>query len=67
MSWGYLIERGHELGIPMVQEMSRLIPRENKKKQNDMQPQDWNEVIHGRIVLNLWRLLRHEVRHMARG
>ena len=62
MSWGYLIDRGNELGIPMVQEMSRLMPRENKNKQSAVLPQEWNEVIHGRIVLNLWRLLRHEVR-----
>ncbi|CAG7818999.1 unnamed protein product [Allacma fusca] len=60
MSWGYIIDRGVALGLPMISSLSRLIPRPNKTK-TDETSVEWNETINGRIVLNLWRLLRHEM------
>lgn len=55
-SWGYLRERCRHLGRNMNKELSRLI-MENEKTS------EYEEMkIKGRIVLDVWRLLRHEVK-----
>ncbi|XP_050053975.1 DNA polymerase zeta catalytic subunit isoform X2 [Aphis gossypii] len=54
-SWGYLRERCRHLGRNMNKELSRLI-MENEKTS------EYEEMkIKGRIVLDVWRLLRHEL------
>lgn len=54
-SWGYLRERCRHLGRNMNKELSRLII-ENE------QSSEYEEIkIKGRIVLDVWRLLRHEL------
>ncbi|CAL8086496.1 unnamed protein product [Orchesella dallaii] len=62
-SFGYLIQRGTQLGKDMAQELSRLVPldKKGKEKQYFRAKEEWNGTINGRIVLNLWRLLRHEI------
>ncbi|ODN05814.1 DNA polymerase zeta catalytic subunit [Orchesella cincta] len=62
-SFGYLIQRATQLGKDMTQELSRLVPPEkkDKNKQYFRTKEEWNGTINGRIVLNLWRLLRHEI------
>jgi len=55
-SWGYLRERCRHLGRNLNKELSRLII-ENE------QTSEYEEMkIKGRIVLDVWRLLRHEVK-----
>uniref|UniRef100_A0A2H8TGZ7 DNA polymerase n=1 Tax=Melanaphis sacchari TaxID=742174 RepID=A0A2H8TGZ7_9HEMI len=55
-SWGYLRDRCHHLGRNMNKELSRLITEKE-------QTSEFNEEmkIKGRIVLDVWRLLRHEL------
>lgn len=70
-SWGYLIDRGNVLGLDMLTLLSRVLPSERKRPdivqveddpgagadkeyENDIQ-------IRGRILLNVWRLIRHEI------
>lgn len=57
LSWGYLIDRASILGINYKSLLSRI--KEDKKyrdegSQNELQ-------ITGRIVLDIWRLMRHEI------
>lgn len=52
-SWGYLIERGYVLNLNLLKELSR-IPNERLRNEDELK-------ITGRIVLDFWRLLRHEI------
>lgn len=65
LSWGYLIQRGQVLGRNYDVELSRLkemkseIPKDKTVVDNIDYSDDLKLV--GRIVLNIWRLMRHEV------
>ncbi|XP_033741299.1 uncharacterized protein LOC117328070 [Pecten maximus] len=65
-SWGYLLQRASHLSIPLCSKLSR-IPGEKTGSRfsasKDEYGADHMSEIHivGRIVLNLWRLLKHEV------
>lgn len=52
-SWGYLIERGYAVGLNLPPLLSRI----HNKKMKFEKGQD----LPGRIVLDMWRLLRHEI------
>lgn len=66
LSWGYLIQRAGFLGIEVVQQLSRIQDMSGTA-QFDADKDQWgashtSEIsISGRIVLNVWRLMRHEV------
>lgn len=60
LSWGYLLERGYVLSLNLNQELSRITEVE-KRNPNKDEVQSTTLQIPGRIVINLWRLLRHEV------
>lgn len=61
LSWGYIIDRALQLGRDMTQLLSRLLPKKKTWNQ-EKKDETWNGAICGRIVLNLWKLLRHEVK-----
>ncbi|XP_064212236.1 DNA polymerase zeta catalytic subunit isoform X2 [Tribolium castaneum] len=52
-SWGYLLDRGQALGHALVTSLARV--REKHSRNED------SLRITGRILLDVWRLLRHEV------
>lgn len=58
LSWGYLIERGCILGFNLLSLLSRVPQTKLQKEQNE--PSDCINVP-GRIVLDIWRLMRHEI------
>lgn len=60
-SWGYLKDRCRNLGRNMIKELSRIIT--DNEQITDTQEENTNMEmrIRGRIVLDIWRLLRHEV------
>lgn len=73
LSWGYVLQRGTKLGIPIYEWLSR-VPAKSQQASDKIinPPEDIIEggyiveknsdiSIVGRIVLNLWRLLRVEV------
>lgn len=68
LSWGYVLQRASTLSVNLAQALSR-VPSAKKSshitKEQDEYGADHMSEIHiaGRIVLNLWRLLRHEVNH----
>uniref|UniRef100_A0A336LYV6 DNA polymerase n=1 Tax=Culicoides sonorensis TaxID=179676 RepID=A0A336LYV6_CULSO len=71
-SWGYLIDRGNVLDFDMVSLLSRILPQDYRRGNKEM-PQNFEEnpgqdreyesdiQIRGRILLNVWRLIRHEI------
>ena len=69
LSWGFLLERGTLLGLAMNNLLSR-VPSVVERTYNTedvieggyMVEKNSDIAILGRIVLNLWRLLRVEVR-----
>jgi len=65
LSWGYLFQRAYTLQINLFPLVSR-IPNARVDKQhteNDSAASNFTEEIKltGRIMLNIWRLMRHEV------
>lgn len=64
-SWGYLIQRGYTLGLNLLADLSRVkIQKTGKPSPNlsgEMLEKDYNLRLPGRIVLNVWRIMRHEV------
>lgn len=66
-SWGYLLERGVALGAQVVARLSR-VPEGTRGshhlEEEDEYGADHTSQIHlaGRVVLNVWRLMRAEVR-----
>lgn len=71
LSWGYLIQRGCFLGMNYSQQLSRVreFPKPNEPNERPAQEDDEysNELkLPGRIILNLWRLMRHEVGKILR-
>ncbi|KAK2182752.1 hypothetical protein NP493_337g00018 [Ridgeia piscesae] len=66
LSWGYILKRASKLDIKLCPRLSRLPEgeRENTHSvEKDEYGADHMSEIHiaGRITLNLWRILRHEV------
>ncbi|XP_052087606.1 uncharacterized protein LOC127724637 isoform X3 [Mytilus californianus] len=65
-SWGYLLQRAAQVGIDLCSQISR-IPEEKRAShfsaEKDEYGADNMSEIHivGRIVINLWRIMRHEV------
>lgn len=64
-SWGYLLERGAAMGMEIVSSLSR-VPEgttSHYEEEHDEYGADHTSQIHitGRIVLNVWRLMRVEV------
>lgn len=67
-SWGYVLQRACVLGINMLPQIGRTVVEEKEIPLTDSQ-EDSDDVpkfirqlrVPGRIVLNVWRLLRHEV------
>lgn len=62
-SWGYLRDRCHHLGRNMNKELSRLITENEQTSEYNEEIRNSELRIKGRIVLDVWRLLRHEVKH----
>ncbi|XP_028858187.1 DNA polymerase zeta catalytic subunit isoform X2 [Denticeps clupeoides] len=64
-SWGYLLQRASTLGVDLCQELSR-VPGDSKENrfaaERDEYGADTMTEIHivGRIVLNLWRVMKTE-------
>nr|XP_022909992.1 DNA polymerase zeta catalytic subunit [Onthophagus taurus] len=56
LSWGYLIDRGYVLGLNLTISLSRT-PDIARRKRGD----DEELTITGRILIDFWRLLRHEI------
>lgn len=68
LSWGYLIERSAALNINICQLLSRVVEHENERLPVRDDPESdigfgmlVNMSISGRIVLNVWRIMRSEV------
>uniref|UniRef100_A0A1B6DGY7 DNA polymerase n=4 Tax=Clastoptera arizonana TaxID=38151 RepID=A0A1B6DGY7_9HEMI len=70
LSWGYLLQRAYVLSINLKVELSRVLkgPSHFKELGNYSQnSEEANEELNltGRIILNVWRFLRHEVALMS--
>uniref|UniRef100_A0A1Q3FV46 DNA polymerase zeta catalytic subunit n=3 Tax=Culex TaxID=53527 RepID=A0A1Q3FV46_CULTA len=67
-SWGYLIQRGYALEMNLMKMLSR-VPTAEKVHVSEDEEQDLLEMheysaglkIPGRILLDIWRLMRHEI------
>ncbi|XP_055088091.1 DNA polymerase zeta catalytic subunit isoform X2 [Periophthalmus magnuspinnatus] len=65
-SWGYLLQRSSALGVDLCQQLSR-VPGDSKDNrfaaERDEYGADTMTEIHivGRVMLNLWRIMKHEV------
>ncbi|XP_017786334.1 PREDICTED: DNA polymerase zeta catalytic subunit [Nicrophorus vespilloides] len=59
-SWGYLIDRGYTLGINYLTQLSRIV-EDSKMKQSDHEDHHSELKVTGRIVLDFWRLMKHEI------
>ncbi|XP_048007668.1 DNA polymerase zeta catalytic subunit isoform X2 [Leguminivora glycinivorella] len=59
-SWGYLMERAQILGLEVVKEISRITEK-NRQKRWRSEENDFEGRIIGRVMFNVWRLLRHEL------
>uniref|UniRef100_A0A023F1I9 DNA polymerase n=1 Tax=Triatoma infestans TaxID=30076 RepID=A0A023F1I9_TRIIF len=62
LSWSYLIHRGHLLGINLYSLLGRIkdfsdVHLEMKLKLNE----EFQLKVAGRIILNVWRIMRHEM------
>lgn len=62
LSWGYLLQRAYVLSINLVSELARVrVLTRFEDDQKEPKEDDSELQLAGRIVLNLWRFLRHEV------
>lgn len=61
-SWGYLRDRCRHLGRNMIKELSRLTTENEQSSEYNEENTNSELKIKGRIVLDVWRLLRHEVK-----
>ncbi|KAL1457720.1 hypothetical protein WDU94_007916 [Cyamophila willieti] len=59
LSWGYLLERGYILELNLNTELSRIVEVEKRNSSRD-EVKSVQLQVPGRIIINLWRLLRHE-------
>jgi len=69
LSWGYLIDRANTLGVNLRSELGRVVTSEKSKqpKKPGRDPDDDDQFfgglrLTGRIVIDVWRLMRSEVR-----
>lgn len=63
MSWGYLFQRSFKLDMNLSLKISRLL-KDNEKQFTISQLSQENNMkikVIGRILLNVWRLMRHEI------
>ncbi|XP_058174189.1 DNA polymerase zeta catalytic subunit [Anopheles ziemanni] len=68
VSWGYIIERGYALEMNLMKMLSR-VPTVEKVHVSEEEQQELLEMhdysaglkIAGRILLDIWRLMRHEI------
>ena len=66
LSWGYILQRASALSYNLTQDISR-VPSFKQSSHHTAERDEWGADHHseihiaGRIVLNLWRILRHEV------
>lgn len=60
LSWGYLIQRGYVLGINLLTQLSR-IPSQKPMKTDDQSDPTSELILSGRIIIDMWRLMRHEI------
>ncbi|XP_046849330.1 uncharacterized protein LOC124442867 isoform X2 [Xenia sp. Carnegie-2017] len=66
LSWGYLIQRATTLGIDIASQLSRVQDTSGTAR-FDAEIDKWGAnhtseiTITGRIILNVWRLMKHEV------
>lgn len=64
LSWGYLLQRAYVLSINLVSELARVrVLTRFEDDQKEPKEDDSELQLAGRIVLNLWRFLRHEVKN----
>lgn len=59
-SWGYLFGRAQALGLEIVKEVSRITEKYRQKRWRGEET-DYEARLIGRIMLNVWRLFRHEM------
>lgn len=61
-SWGYLVERGAQLGYHLLDELSRVITTSESIKRNQWGYQKASVYrVTGRHMLNIWRLMKSEL------
>ena len=65
LSWGYLLQRGKNLQMDLATMLSRIPSRNNKiqfELEDDFQANYKTDAfIVGRVIVNLWRIMRYEV------
>jgi DNA polymerase zeta len=63
LSWGYLNERAAFLDINLCQQLSRTPEHkmDDSNKQASIAKQSTDMYVVGRCIINLWRLVRHEI------
>ena len=61
LSWGYVIERGYKLGINLRNKLSRIKTSSMFNPENNFPHSNYDLKITGRILLNVWRLMKNEV------
>ncbi|XP_058061131.1 DNA polymerase zeta catalytic subunit [Anopheles bellator] len=69
VSWGYIIERGYALEMNLMKMLSRVPTASEKVHVSEEEQQELLEMhdysaglkIPGRILLDIWRLMRHEI------
>ncbi|KAJ3341524.1 DNA polymerase zeta [Gonapodya sp. JEL0774] len=64
-SWGYLVERSHAIAYNLLEELSRTKAHATTKHSRDEDEWGFNQTtsvhVTGRVVLNVWRLMRGEL------
>uniref|UniRef100_A0A9J2Q5X3 DNA polymerase n=1 Tax=Ascaris lumbricoides TaxID=6252 RepID=A0A9J2Q5X3_ASCLU len=60
-SWGYLVERSIALGRNLLSALSRYPIEVSEYYRPDVPKFDFNPSPRGRILLNVWRIIRHEL------
>uniref|UniRef100_A0A182PJ53 DNA polymerase n=1 Tax=Anopheles epiroticus TaxID=199890 RepID=A0A182PJ53_9DIPT len=67
-AWGYVIERGYALEMNLMKRLSRVpsaetvqVSEEEQRELLEMQDYSAGLKIPGRILLDIWRLMRHEI------
>lgn len=67
-SWGYLVQRGYMLNLNLNNALSRMptekaeaVPAHVEDEDHDAGDYNSEQKIPGRILLDVWRLMRHEI------
>ncbi|XP_024086331.1 DNA polymerase zeta catalytic subunit isoform X2 [Cimex lectularius] len=61
-SWGYVIQRAYSLGINLISDLARVQSLTTNVRTDDL---NRDLKITGRVVLSVWRMLRHEISLMS--